>query len=79
MSKTNRKKTLSQKEMFSKMIKDMDPIEIVLLVERIERIMDSTVEDIRKNPKNWDKSFISPNLYINLKEKISKHFNYGKV
>jgi len=35
--------------------------------------MELTIEDIQRNPNDWEKQIVQPNVMINLNEKIQKH------
>lgn len=66
------KKSPNRKNM-EKLVKELDEIEIVLLMERILNIMEQTKEDIEKNPKDWNKGIIHPSLWTRLAAKIVEH------
>ena len=53
-----------------KLIATNHPLLNALLLERIQKIMEITEEDIKQNPENWDRSFIHPNL----KQQCKKNF-----
>ncbi len=79
MAKANRKRELSQKEKMSLMIKHMSDFEVVLMVERLIKMMDMTVQDIKENPETWSNSFVFPKVYIDLNQKISKYLTDEKI
>lgn len=79
MAKANRKRILSQKEKISLMIKHMHDFEVVFIIERLQKIMDMTIKDIKENPETWSNSFVSPKVYIDLNQKISKYLTDEKV
>ncbi len=73
MAKT---KTISQR--LQALLKELDPVEVVMLAERIEKIFEMTTNDIKENPENWSKfNIISTSKYLELNEKIKKHLFHG--
>ena len=52
------------------LIKSLDTIEIALLTERIEKIMELTLQDIAENPENYDNFFVHSSMYVNLSNKV---------
>ena len=69
------KKNIAQtnEQSFKSLIKDLHQVELAILRERILKIMDLTIEDIQRNPNDWEKQIVQPNVIINLNEKIQKH------
>jgi hypothetical protein len=69
------KKNIAQtnEQSFKSLIKDLHQVELAILRERILKIMDLTIEDIHRNPNDWEKEIVQPNVMINLNEKIQKH------
>ena len=69
------KKNIAQtnEQSFKSLIKDLHQVELAILRERILKIMDLTIEDIQRNPNDWEKQIVQPNVMINLNEKIQKH------
>lgn len=63
-----KKQTPSTK--LKKLIAENSHILNALLVERIIRIMQMTEQDIKDNPKDWDKSIIHENLFHQLNENV---------
>ena len=64
-----------------KLIATNHPLLNALLVERIQKIMEITEEDIKRNPEYWNRSFIHPNLVHqlsnNVKEFLSNNVNHN--
>jgi hypothetical protein len=64
---------------FKKLIKELSPIELMLLRERVMTMMDSTKEwateqiEIERTTKQV--SIIDPQLYINLTDKVNEHLS----
>jgi len=57
-------------------IEKMNPVLNALLRERIIKIMEMTMEDIKDNPNNWNDSFISALLIKTLAEQVEKIIGY---
>ena len=55
-----------------KLIATNHPLLNLLLVERIQKIMEITEEDIKENPKDWERSFIHPNLVHELSKNVKE-------
>jgi hypothetical protein len=64
----SKKQTPSTK--LKKLIAENSHILNALLVERIIRIMQMTEQDIKDNPKDWEKSIIHPSLFHQLNENV---------
>jgi hypothetical protein len=69
------KKKIEQtnEQSFKSLLKDLHQVELAILRERILKIMDLTLDDIQRNPKDWEKQIVQPNVMMNLNEKIQKH------
>jgi len=68
-------KRMTNEQKLRKLLKELHTIEIALLVERIECIMKLTLEDIQKNPTDWDNIFVSHHTYENLANKVLETIN----
>jgi hypothetical protein len=55
-----------------KLIATNHPLLNLLLVERIQKIMEITEEDIKENPEDWERSFIHPNLVHELSKNVKE-------
>jgi hypothetical protein len=69
------KKKIAQtnEQSFKSLLKDLHQVELAILRERILKIMDLTLDDIKRNSKDWEKAIVQPNVFMNLNEKIQKH------
>lgn len=65
-------KVQSAESQLKLLIKKNDRIHNILLIERILKIIEITNNDILENPKDWEKSFISPNLFNQLSKNVSE-------
>jgi chemotaxis signal transduction protein len=55
-----------------KLIAKNHPLLNALLVERIQKIMEITEEDIKENPEDWERSFVHPNLVHQLSNNVKE-------
>ena len=62
------RKTNDQK--LRSIIKTLHPVELALLVERIETMMKLTLQDIAEDPSKWDNWFVSHHAYVNMANKV---------
>lgn len=62
------RKTNDQK--LRKIIKDLHPVELALLTERIETMMNLTLADIEKQPEKYDNFVVSHTAYVNMAQKV---------
>lgn len=65
-----KRKTNEQK--LNALIKGLHTVEVALLVERLDKIMRMTKEDIEQEPEKYDNFFVSHHLYLSLAEKTIK-------
>lgn len=63
MQKTNDQK-------LRKIIKDLHPVELALLTERIETMMCLTLDGIKENPTAYDNFIVSHKVYQSMAEKV---------
>ena len=69
-------KIKTNEQLFKDLFKELNPIEVAILRERILTIFDITLDDIEKNPGNWKNPFISPEIIFKLNESIQKHLAF---
>ena len=69
------KKQPTNESRLKKLIVENSPILNELLVERILKIAEITAEDMRENPKDWERSIISPSLWHQLIDNVNKVLN----
>ena len=62
------RKTNDQK--LRKIIKDLHPVELAMLTERIETMMNLTIKDVEENPESYDNFFVSHENYKDMAEKV---------
>lgn len=62
------RKTNDQK--LRKIIKDLHPVELAMLTERIETMMNLTLADIEKQPEKYDNFIVSHTAYVNMAQKV---------
>lgn len=56
-------------------IKNLHPVELALLTERIETMMNLTLQDIDKDPTRYDNFFVSHHNYVNMANKVLTELN----
>ena len=65
--------------MFKGLFKELDgSIYSALLRERIVKVMDMTMQDIKDNPEKWDKGFVHSSMYEVLNDIVQKHIGFNK-
>ncbi len=64
------KKKPTNESKLKKLIALNSPILNALLLERICKIMEITQEDMKENPKNWERSIIHPSLFHQLNDNV---------
>ena len=62
------RKTNDQK--LRKIIKDLHPVELAMLTERIETMMNLTIKDVEENPESYNNFFVSHENYKDMAEKV---------
>jgi len=77
LTKTEHMKQKNNEQMLKDLIKDLSPIEIALLRERIVTVCEQTAEA----SKNWhrEESFVMPEMYQHLNEMVQKHLGFGEM
>jgi len=68
----NKKKPITNEKAFKNLLKDLDPISLALLRERILSICEYTAT----NSDDIVNSFINPRLYVELNEIVQKHLGF---
>lgn len=66
----------TNEQMFRSLFKDLSPIEMALLRERIVKIMKMTKQSIEKDSSKFDNPIISHSVYIGLDNKVNKHLGF---
>jgi hypothetical protein len=56
-------------------IKNLHPVELALLTERIETMMNITLQDIEKDPTKYDNFFVSHHTYVGMANKVLTELN----
>ncbi len=63
--------------MLKALLKDLSPMEIAILRERIMCINDLTRKSIKNEPEKWQNGIVSPFLYEALCDKVEKHIGFN--
>ena len=72
-----KKTTKTNDKALKSLIKSIDgTIYTALLRERILQIMEMTMQDIKDNPEDWEKQWISPKLYEELNEIVQEELGF---
>jgi len=68
-------KPKTNEESLKALLMNLDAVEQAFLVERILFVMELTINSIKEEPEIWERSFVHPNVYIRLNEKVQKHLS----
>ena len=71
------KKNKTNEELLRKLISTNSPMENALLRERIIKVMEMTIEDMKENPDTWRKGFIAESLIVNLSNNVKKIIDFN--
>jgi hypothetical protein len=70
------KKGKSASLLFRNLLKDLNPLELTVLRERVLHICEITKQDIVINPKKYERHIISPDLIVNVMDKCITGLGY---
>ena len=70
------KKGKSASLLMRNLIKDLNPLELTILRERIVHVCEITRQDITMNPKKYERHIISPDLIVNVMDKCITGLGY---
>lgn len=77
------KKQKTNKQVITALINDLDKtsygVGTALLRERLLKIAEITLEDIKNNPESWDNGFVHSSFYIDLCERINKYCGFEET
>ena len=71
------KKNQTNEELLRKLISTNSPLENALLRERIIKVMEMTIEDMKENPDTWRKGFIAESLIVDLSNNVNKIIGFN--
>ena len=71
------KKNPTNEQLLRKLIATNSPMENALLRERIIKVMEMTIEDMKENPDTWRKGFIAESLIVNLSNNVKKIIDFN--
>ena len=71
------KKNKTNEELLRKLISTNSPMENALLRERIIKVMEMTIEDMKENPDTWRKGFIAESLIVDLSNNVNKIIGFN--
>jgi hypothetical protein len=72
------KKGKSASLLIRNLVKELNPLELTVLRERILHICEMTKQDIVMNPKKYERHIISPDLIVNCMNKCISGLEYEK-
>lgn len=70
------KKGKSASLLMRNLIKELNPLELTILRERIVHVCEITRQDITMNPKKYERHIISPDLIVNVMNKCIEGLGY---
>jgi hypothetical protein len=70
------KKGKSASLLFRNLLKDLNPLELTVLRERVLHICEITKQDIVINPKKYERHIISPDLIVNCMDRCITGLGY---
>lgn len=71
------KKNQTNEQLLRKLISTNSPMENALLRERIIKVMEMTIEDMKENPDTWRKGFIAESLIVDLSNNVNKIIGFN--
>jgi hypothetical protein len=72
------KKGKSASLLIRNLVKDLNPLELTVLRERVLHICEMTKQDIVLNPKKYERHIISPDLIVNVMDKVITGLDFEK-
>ena len=71
------KKNQTNEQLLRKLISSNSPMENAILRERIIKVMEMTIEDMKENPDTWRKGFIAESLIVDLSNNVNKIIGFN--
>ena len=71
------KKNKTNEQLLRKLISTNSPMENAILRERIIKVMEMTIEDMKENPDTWRKGFIAESLIVDLSNNVNKIIGFN--
>ena len=72
------KKGKSASLLIRNLVKDLNPLELTVLRERVLHVCEMTKQDIVLNPKKYERHIISPDLILNCMDKVITGLDFEK-
>jgi len=69
-------KERTNETMIKDLIKDLNPLGLAILRERIVKIAEITKEAVEANPEKWDNPIVDHSYYIYVCDKIFEHCGF---
>ena len=74
---TKKAKRRTNKSALKLLVANLDPLEAVVLRERIVRIMKATKRSIAQDPESWDNPIFDRSVYIATAAKVEQYLGFG--
>jgi hypothetical protein len=71
-------KQLTNEQAFRKLFKELNPIQVALLRERVVHIMEITVKNIAEEPAKWENNIIAPREYNRLNDIVKECIGFDR-
>ena len=71
------KKNKTNEQLLRKLISTNSPMENAIFRERIIKVMEMTIEDMKENPDTWRKGFIAESLIVDLSNNVNKIIGFN--
>ena len=68
---------MTNEKAFSKLLKEVSPIQLAILRERVLKMMEITDQSIQDNPDAWENGFIDVSIYKSLSELVNKNLGFN--
>jgi len=62
---------------FKNLMKEISPMQLAMLRERLVLVMEMTRNGIEDNPQDWENGLIHPSEYVNLASLVDKHLGFN--
>jgi hypothetical protein len=71
-------KNPNNEQMIKSLLKDLSPIEVAILRERIVKVFEMTEQAIAENPESFSNRIVHHSLYTLIANKVTKHIGFNK-
>lgn len=67
---------MTNKKAFQSLMKEISPLQLAILRERLILVMEMTRNGIEDNPQDWENQIIHPNEYLKLACLVDIHLGF---